>query len=71
VFQQVTSFFCWQPSLSTQDKDEIEGDEEYTHVSVDDSKLELDTLVGLSIARKTGQNSVSAPARVRKHVFGT
>jgi hypothetical protein len=49
----------------------IESDEEYTHVSVDDSKLEFDTLVGLSIARKTGQNSVSDPARVRKHVLGT
>jgi hypothetical protein len=55
VFQQVSSFCCWQPSLSTQDEDENESDEEYTHVSVVDSKLEFVTLVGLSIATKTGQ----------------
>jgi hypothetical protein len=40
-------------------------------VSVVGSKLEIDTLVGLSIATKTGQNSVSAPAGGRKHVLGT
>jgi hypothetical protein len=71
VFQQVSSFCCWQPPLSTQDEDENESVEEYTQVSVDDSKLEIDTLVGFSIATRTGQISVSAPARVRKHVVGT
>jgi hypothetical protein len=58
-------------SLYTQGEYENEYDEEYVCVSVDDSKLEFDTLDDLSIATKTGQNSVSAPARVRKHVLGT
>jgi hypothetical protein len=38
--------------LSTNDADEIESDQEYNYVSVDDSKLEFDTLDGLSIATK-------------------
>jgi hypothetical protein len=60
VFQQVSFFCCWQPSLSAQGEDENESDEEctlheeYTHVPVDDSALEFDTPVGLSIATKTG-----------------
>jgi hypothetical protein len=31
--------------LSTHDENENESDEDYTYVSVDDSKLECDTLV--------------------------
>jgi hypothetical protein len=42
--------------LSTQDEDENESDEGY--IALDDSKLGFDTLVGLSIATKTEQNSV-------------
>jgi inosine/xanthosine triphosphate pyrophosphatase family protein len=60
--------------LSTYDEDENGIHEEHTYVFVDDSKLEFDTLDGLSIATKnwTEQSfSTSKLARVRKYLLAT